>query len=304
MTLRLLAVATLLTLTGCGTAPEEAASDAEPTRAADSPSEAPGSSPPSEEGEPTTGSPSASEAPASFAAAVYYLGDTAGAGPRLYREFRPASGDPAPATLELLATTPLDPDYRTAWQPGQLRDVATDGDRIEVVVDGSVSDRPAGMSAAEARAALQQVVYSLQAATQTRRPVVFTTSDGPAEQVLGVATTRPLGNGSMLRVLSHVSLTSPAQGAEVDGDTLKVSGVGNSFEANLGWEVRQGDEVVDRGFTTMDGWMADKLFPFETKVDVSGLEPGDYTLWVTTDDPTGGAEGIGAMTDDRDFTIS
>ena len=49
--------------------------------------------------------------------------------------------------------------------------------------------------------------------------------------------------------------------------------------------------------------MEDKLFPFETTVDVSRLEPGSYTFWVTTDDPTGGTEGSGAMTDDREFTV-
>jgi hypothetical protein len=98
-----------------------------------------------------------------------------------------------------------------------------------------------------------------------------------------------------------VSLTSPEQGSSV-GDTLRVTGVGNSFEATLGWEIRQGDRVVDDGFATA-GWRADRLHPFETSVDVSGLESGSYTLWVTTDDPTGGTEGSGAMTDDKDFTI-
>jgi hypothetical protein len=82
-----------------------------------------------------------------------------------------------------------------------------------------------------------------------------------------------------------------------------VSGVGNSFEASVGWEVRQGDQRVLDGYVTMAGWMEPKLFPFEVEVDVAGLAPGDYTFWVTTDDPTGGTEGIGAMTDDKDFTI-
>ena len=49
--------------------------------------------------------------------------------------------------------------------------------------------------------------------------------------------------------------------------------------------------------------MEPKLFPFETTVDVSGLKPGDYTFWATTDDPSGGTEGIGAMTDDKSFTV-
>lgn len=301
MTVRVLApaIATLLALTACSSDPEQAAGDTEPSRAVEQPSE-PADPPESAESSPET---SPSQEPASFVAAVYYLGDTERAGPRLYREFRPGEGDPVPGTLELLATPPRDPDYRTAWRPGQLQGIVTADDVLEVVVDPSVRTRPAGMSGAEARAALQQVLYSLQAAHQSRIPVLFRTEDGPIDEVLGVPTPTMLRNGSMLKTLSHVSLTSPEQGATVGGDTLKVSGVGNSFEANLGWEIRQGDQVVDRGFATTAGWMEDKLFPFETSVDVSGLAPGDYTFWVTTDDPTGGTEGVGAMTDDKAFTI-
>ena len=36
---------------------------------------------------------------------------------------------------------------------------------------------------------------------------------------------------------------------------------------------------------------------------MSDLEAGDYTIWATTDDPTGGTEGAGAMTDSKEFTI-
>ncbi len=84
---------------------------------------------------------------------------------------------------------------------------------------------------------------------------------------------------------------------------MEISGVGNSFEANVRWEIRHGDEVVLDGFATMAGWMEPKLFPFETTADISDLAPGDYTLWATTDDPSGGTEGIGAMIDDKDFTV-
>ena len=296
------AVAALLALAGCAE-PEQVADSPEPTRAVEEPTSAP-AEPEEETSSPeATGSPSASEDPeGEVTAAVYYVGDTERAGPRLFREFRRTSGEAVPATLELLSTAPLDPDYRTAWQPGQLRGVVTGGDLIEVEVDPGVQARPSGMSGAEAKAALQQVVYSLQAATQTRLPVVFVAGDERLGQVLGVPTGKPVGNGSMLQVLNHVSLTSPEQGA-TSGDRLAVSGVGNSFEANLGWEIRRGDKVVDDGFATMAGWMEDKLFPFELAVDVSGLAPGDYTFWVTTDDPTGGTEGVGAMTDDKDFTV-
>ncbi len=235
--------------------------------------------------------------------AVYYVGDTERAGPRLYREFQRGEGEALAAGLAALTGTPLDDDYRTLWAAGQLTDASYDGDVIDVVVDPAVRQRPGGMSVAEARAAVEQVIYTMQAAVQERAPVQFRTADNPIDQVFGVPTSEPVANGPMLDVLSHVNLTSPEQGTVVDDGTLEVSGVGNSFEANLGWQIRRGDEVVLEGFATMAGWMEPKLFPFETSADVSDLPPGDYTFWVTTDDPSGGTEGIGAMTDDKEFTV-
>jgi hypothetical protein len=285
-----------LALAGC--------SDAEPV-AAD-----PADDPPASETEEPTPEPSEDPEPSETESAdggtttaAYFIADTDRAGPRLYREFQRAAGGPLEAAVEVLTAGPLDADYRTAWQGGQLASAAYDGDVISVVVDASVRTRPGGMSKPEAAAAVEQVVYTMQAAVQERAPVQFRTSDNPIDMVFGVPTSEPIVNGPMLDVLSHVNLTSPEQGAVVDGETLSVTGVGNSFEANVGWEIRQGDEAVQDGFATMAGWMEPKLFPFEVEVDVSGLAPGDYTFWVTTDDPTGGTEGIGAMTDDKDFTI-
>jgi len=284
-----------LTLAGCSDADPVAEDPAESPSATEEPeSPAPEETTDPEETE-STDEPETT-------AAGYFIGDTERAGPRLYREFQRASGEPLDAAVAVLTGGPLDPDYRTAWQGGQLVSASYDGEVISVVVDPGVRTRPGGMSKAEARAAVEQVVYTMQAAVQERAPVQFRTSDNPIDMVFGVPTSEPIVNGPMLDVLSHVSLTSPEQGAVVDGGTLAVSGVGNSFEANLRWEIRQGDTTVDDGFATMAGWMGEKLFPFEVEVDVSGLAPGEYTFWVTTDDPSGG-EGIGAMTDDREFTI-
>jgi hypothetical protein len=285
-----------LVLVGCS-ADDPVATDpaAEPsTSETEDPSNAPSEDPePSDDG----------SSDADITAAAYFIGDTERAGPRLYREFQRASGEPLAAAIAVLTVGPLDPDYRTAWSGDQLTSATYDGDVISVVVDPSVRTRPGGMSKAEAQAAVEQVIYSVQAAVQKRAPVQFRTTDNPIDMVFGVPTAEPLANGPMLDVLSHVNLTSPEQASAVDGDALSVTGVGNSFEANVGWEVRQGDKVLKDGFATMEGWMEPKLFPFEVDVDVSDLPPGEYTLWVTTDDPTGGTEGIGAMTDDKDFTI-
>lgn len=292
-----LVAAGLLLLGGCGDDPAPASGGSSPTRGTDRPDrpgkgeDSPSVAPTSEGGAPST------------TVAVYYVGDTERAGPRLYREFQRGEGEALPAGVAALTGSPLDPDYRTLWQPGQLLGASYDGDVIVATVDPAVRARPAGLSRAEAAAAVEQVVYTLQAAVQERAPVQFRTGDNPIDQVFGVPTAEPVAEGDALDVLSHVSLTTPEEGAVVDDGPLEVSGVGNSFEANLGWEIRQGDRVVEEGYATLEGYMEPRLFPFETSVDVSALEPGDYTFWVTTDDPTGGTEGIGAMTDDRTFRV-
>jgi hypothetical protein len=290
--------AVLLLLGACSD--QTPVADAGPTRGADRGNQTPSDDVSDEPDETPTEDESGG---AERTVAVYYVGDTERAGPRLYREFQRGEGEPLAAGVSALTGTPLDDDYRTLWAGGQITDASYDGDVIDVTVDPAVRQRPGGMTAAEARAAVEQVIYTMQAAVQERAPVQFRTADNPIDQVFGVPTSEPLANGPMLEVLSHINLTAPEQGSVVDDGTLEVSGVGNSFEANIRWEIRRGDEVVVDGFATMDGWMEPRLFPFETSADVSDLAPGDYTFWVTTDDPTGGTEGIGAMTDDKDFSV-
>ena len=71
-----------------------------------------------------------------------------------------------------------------------------------------------------------------------------------------------------------------------EGETVRdrfvVSGIANSFEATVPWEVRQGSRVVAKGFATADGWM-DKLYPWETTISTTSLEPGYYTFVARTD---------------------
>ena len=55
------------------------------------------------------------------------------------------------------------------------------------------------------------------------------------------------------------------------------------------------------GSAMADGWMG-RLYPWETEIDVSSLEPGDYTFVSRTDDPSGG-EGPGPMEDSKAITI-
>ena len=233
---------------------------------------------------------------------LYFVGETP-QGPKLFREFRtvPADNPLMEATALLLAGDTLDPDYRTLWPPVEISDVqATDGVLSVQVPGDGFTERPDGMSKSAAKLALQQLVYTLQGVQQTRVPVQFERPDATA-RLFGLSTEAPYANAPALDVSGLVNITSPEQGSTVTGDTFVASGVASSFEATVPWEIRRGGEVVLEGFATAEGWM-DKLYPWETEVDVSGLEPGSYTFVARTDDPSAG-EGGGPHEDTKDFTL-
>lgn len=239
---------------------------------------------------------------------VYYVGDTRD-GPRLFREFQTVRGtDPFTRALAALQGEPVDPDYRTLWPEGSLVDVSFDGEGADGVISVTIADAslraiPQGMDEATASAAIEQVIYTLQGAAQARAAVGFYLDGNPVDQVYGVPTAEPLANGPVLETLNLMSVTSPEQGAAV-GDSLEISGVANSFEANIVWQIQNGDgKVVKKGFVTAEGWMEEKLFPWSDTVDVSKLAPGAYFFAASTDDPSGGAEGNGPATDTKSFTI-
>jgi hypothetical protein len=264
--------------------------------------------PPTDDGSPAPDPSGGTETPGGdeFAVGVYYVGDTP-FGPRLYREFHQAVGaTPLDAALaDATSAQPLDPEYRTDWPEGIIASTAFDGvgsdGLIQITLaDASVHDRPAGMSAAEAKIAVEALIYTAQGAMQTRAPVQFLLGGNPVDQVYGVPTSEPLAQGKWTDVLSLVNLTSPEEGATVSG-SLDVEGVASSFEANVPWQILQGSKVVKSQSFMAEGYI-DKLYPFSGTIDVSDLAPGTYTFLVKTDDPSAG-EGPGPYEDTRTIVI-
>lgn len=250
-----------------------------------------------------SGEPSPSESPPpssdQVTVPVYFTGDTP-QGTRLYREFRRVdAADPLGAALTLAATgDALDPDYGTLLPSGSF---TTSGDATVPLPDDSWTRLPDGTSEADAQLALQQLVYTAQGVLRSRDPITFTDSSGAATQVLGIASEDGFIAADPIRILALVSVTTPEEGATVSG-SFTAGGVSSSFEATTPWEVRDSSgKVVAKGSATAEGWM-DKLYPWETEVDVSGLEPGDYTFAALTDDPSGG-EGPGPMVDTKSITV-
>ncbi len=291
-------------LAGCGDDGSDRADDPAPASGTSSASASPtGPSEPTEPSDDASGSVGAEPDPGTTSTVpVYYVGDTP-MGPRLYREFRRVSGDPALGAADMVAAgVPADPDYRAAFPvDGSFSSVRLDEEAgliLAQVPDDRWADRPADMSRKQARLAVQALVYTVQGALQSRAPVqVVGEPGGPAVPLFGIDTEGGVANADQLDVLSLVSITSPESDAEVPA-TFTASGVASSFEATVPWEVRDASgAVVLDGFATAEGWM-DRLYPWQSEVDVSGLAPGEYTFAALTDDPSGG-EGPGPFEDTK-----
>lgn len=288
---------TLSGLAGCGT-DDTRADDTSP---ADS---SPTSSATSSDGAATIGPSPTENSPTSEGAVtvpLYFVGDTP-QGPRLFREFRavPADNPLEEAAALVTAGDTLDPDYRTLFPGGAFGEITHADGRFAVQLRDDAWNTPAdGMSESEAKLAVQQLVYTIQGVEQSRDPVTFYLGDRPG-LIFGIDSADGITNAPELDVLAFVNVTSPEEGSTVSG-TFTANGLASSFEATVPWEIRQGGAVVKHGFSTAEGWM-DKLYPWETEIDLSDLAPGDYSFVAMTDDPSDG-EGGGPTEDSKTITV-
>lgn len=235
---------------------------------------------------------------------VYYAGVTS-RGPRLFREFvRIEAGldELRAAAAMAVEQAPMDPDYTSLWSGtgAGVESVAHENGVLTVSLDSGAEPlraRPEELSEVEAALAVEQVVYTVQGAAQSRDPVQLLVDGERSDMVLGVPAAEPLAQGDPSEVLAQVWITSPTEGAEVTSP-VKVSGSANAFEANVVWQLRQGDQVVEEGFTTAEQCctLAPYAFRFEAP-------PGDYTLVVQDTDPSGG-EGFAPWQDTKAITVT
>ena len=152
------------------------------------------------------------------------------------------------------------------------------------------------MSKADAKLAVQQLVYTLQGVQGEDVPVIIV----PTGQLFGVDTV-VLNAAEELSTRGLVNVACPSEGATVSG-SFTASGEASSFEATVPWEVRnEAGEAVRQGFSTAEGFI-DRLYPWQAEVDVSSLEPGTYTFVALTDDPSGG-EGAGPTEDTKTIVV-
>ena len=254
-------------------------------------------------------SPPVSPGTRTAALPVYYVGDGP-TGPVLYREFHNAVVEPGgelkAALQQAVSTPPVDPDYRVPWPAGTTVDdaVARASDQ-QVGIDlsgptaGSLHDRPAGMSRAEAEMAVQQLVYTAQAAVQGRVPVELLLDGHTTDQVLGVPTSEPLANADEMSTTSTVWITSPQDSATVDAGDVTVTGRGAFFEATVAWQLLRDGTVVDHGAGMAKQCCTLSPYTFT----ISGVEPGDYVVRVYDEDMSGGESGRPEPQDTKRITV-
>jgi len=266
------------------------------------------SSPASEEPdeEPTPDETPSADEPTLETVPVYYQADT-GRGPRLFREFHEVDtgGEPAVAAVrEALTADPLDRDFRTPWAElgADVGSVTHEGGTITVDLesDQALRGRPSGMAADVAAMAIEQVLYTVQGALQSRDPVQLLVDGERSDQVLGVPTAEPLSQGDEMATLAQVWIISPQSGDTVEGGS-EVEGIGAFFEANVVWELRRGDadgSVVESGFTTAEQCctMAPYSFP------LPDVPAGQYVLVVKDQDMSDG-EGAPPFEDTKQITV-
>ncbi|MGA8845119.1 MAG: Gmad2 immunoglobulin-like domain-containing protein [Nocardioides sp.] len=248
--------------------------------------------------EPTEPAGSRSE---TVAAPIYFVGDSP-TGPRLYREFRQVEADNPlmEGAALLLGGDVLDPDYYTLLPSLDITGIETVDGAIVVSLGSDSPTADKSSSPKLSRIAVQSLVYTLQGIAQTREPVRVVMGDQPVA-LLGQPTDTGVAARDPLKVLALVNVTGPASGAEVSG-TLAASGVASSFEATVLWEIRDADgAVVLDGFATAEGFM-DRLYPWETDIDISSLAAGSYTFAALTSDPSAG-EGPGPYEDTKTIAV-
>ena len=195
----------------------------------------------------------------------------------------------------------MDPDYTTLWPEGVFTSVEVRDGVIEIGLGewkGAVYD----IQADYAHALLQAVVYTAQSATGQTLPVQFT-SDGEFQGGLfgSPALDEPIQRDPQNDILALVSVSDPTEGQLVSGSFV-ARGRANSFEGTVPWEIRTDVGVVKEGFATAAGDLQ-RLYEWETEIDVSDLNPGRYEFVAMTSDPSGGAEGFGPYTDTRTIIV-
>ncbi len=219
---------------------------------------------------------------------VFYLGDGP-RGPALFHMpvlVYPQVGRYASAVNGLMEK-PEVPWYGTRWAPGWITGASRAGAVVEVAVDGAPAQRPAAMDERTAEQSVQQVVYTMQAASRSHDPVQFTRNGKPATSVLGVPAAEPIGASPPAQVLAPVELQEPEVGGTVmDRASQLASGLCSTPGGDVDVHLLHGDAVVRSVVAHVAGAPGpDHEYPWQVNLDIHGLANGSYSVVTSRPDP-------------------
>lgn len=256
---------------------------------------------------PTTASASASVTPTASAsgtvaldgtASVYFLVDAPG-GIRLARETRGVPAQtPARGAVEAMIAGPQDPDYTSPWNPA-TRVLGLSESGGVITVDLSSDARTASIGSEGAAAMVHQLIYTVTEAMDASASVRLHIDGAPAGELWGVLEwSDPQPRADWMETRLFVGIDTPTEGAGVTSP-VTVSGEAAVYEANLPWRVltMDGSEVRRGNTMTAEG---QTMAPYSFEID---LDPGDYIIEVTEDDPSAG-EGRDPHSDTRTITVT
>lgn len=248
---------------------------------------------------PSTPGPTASATVVPSKQALVYFPIDGPNGARLVREpHRVAGGTPARGAVEALIAGPDDHDYLEPWNHmTRVLGISDSGGVITVDLSGEA--RTAGVGSAFATLMKQQLIYTVTEQLGPGKRVMLHIEGAPAGELWGVTEwTTPEARADWSETLLAVGIDTPAEGAEVSSPVV-ISGQAAVFEATLPWRVltRDGSPVLDGVAMTAEGMT---LAPYRFEVT---LQPGQYVVEVTEDDPSGG-EGGPLDVDSRTFTVA
>ncbi|RKT77666.1 immunoglobulin-like protein involved in spore germination [Terracoccus luteus] len=268
---------------------------APPATTASAPSTTTSTSPPPS---PTTPAAPTTDTPPSTSPdlPVYVAGPVVDGSSRLvlFRTWAPTDlprGDVARRVQAALGLALGAPAKGTPWvslSPGTTVESATVADSGITVTLAAPLD---GGSDAATALAVQQLVFTAQAAAGKPSPVTLDVADGSTDVAPGVAAGSTLQRPdatTAATLLSAVWVDQPSGGETVSaGKPLEVTGTASTYEATVVWQVLRGTTVVEKGSATADAAAPRRgSFTFTT---AAPLPAGSYTVRVLAESAADGS---------------
>ena len=223
---------------------------------------------------------------------VYFVGPVGDGKPtyKLFRDFirsdlptdaTPAGKAKAALVLAINAQPYSNTDgYLQPWSGQTIGDVTVTKGQITIAL-ANAGNPDAAVTTEIRRLAVQELVWTAQAAIQQTFPVRFEVAGGATKLFGSIRTeqtfTRPPSD-RLYEDVAPVWITSPGRDQVLPAaKPVVVQGLAIVFEANVNWELRRGPTQVSSGFATAS---IGAPMQGQYSIDLGRLTAGDYTITV------------------------